>query len=79
MKNMKTAFTSSTKEITHPAMQCHTPEDRNPEQHACYTPDVCKSNENNSGAFKYSEYKKTALYWHTETAVSATRCLQSGE
>jgi hypothetical protein len=34
---MKT-FPSSTKEITHPVMQCHTAEDRNPEQNLCYTP-----------------------------------------
>lgn len=40
MKNMKTTFPSSPKEITHPAMQCHNPQDRNPEQQACYRPDM---------------------------------------
>jgi hypothetical protein len=79
MKNMKTTIPSSTKEITHPAMQCHTPEDRNPEEHVCYKPDRSANRMKTIPAPLKTVSEKTlpALYWHTKTAVSATRCLPS--
>ena len=79
MKHMKTTFPSSPKEITHPAKQCHIPEDRNPAQQACYTPDMSANRMKTISALLNAVSKKPlpALYWHTEMAVSATRCLLS--
>lgn len=60
-------------------MQCYTAEDRNPEKHVCYTPDMSANRMKTIPAPLNTAIKKTlsALFWHTETEVSTTRWLPS--